>query len=205
NKVVVLGAGSWGTALGMVLAENHDTVRIWSHRKAQADEVNTHRTNKKYLNVKLPDNLHAYNDLEAALDDVDAIVIVVPTKAIRELCQKIKDLIPEKAVIIHASKGIEPKTYKRISELIDEELPAYPLENIVVLSGPSHAEEVALQHPTTVTVAAKNAKVAAYAQSLFINETFRVYTSEDIVGVELGGALKHIIALGAGISDGLGF
>src|SRR5699024_2075669 len=118
---------------------------------------------------------HAYDDLEAALDGVDAILIVVPTKAIRELCQKIKNLIPDHAIIIHASKGIEPKTYKRISELIEEELPAYHKENIVVLSGPSHAEEVALQHPTTVTVASKNTQVAAFVQSLFINETFRVY------------------------------
>lgn len=205
KKVAVLGAGSWGTALSMVLHDCGHDVRLWTHRKEQAEEINAHHTNANYLSVDLPEGLKAYDDLELAVDGADAIVFVVPSKAVREICAKVKDLLPEQSVIIHASKGIEPESHKRISEIIAEEIPAYNKDNIVILSGPSHAEEVALRHPTTVTVAAINEDCANFTQKLFINESFRVYTSNDVIGVELGGALKNIIALGAGISDGLGF
>src|SRR5699024_10654057 len=116
-----------------------------------------------------------------------------------------KDMLPKDVTIVHAAKGIEPNTFKRISELIAEEIPTYHQDDIVVLSGPSHAEEVAIRHPTTVTVASKNEERANITQNLFINSSFRVYTSTDVIGIELGGALKNIIALGAGISDGLQF
>ncbi|HLR23142.1 MAG TPA: NAD(P)H-dependent glycerol-3-phosphate dehydrogenase [Pseudogracilibacillus sp.] len=205
KKIAVLGAGSWGTALSMVLHDSGQDVRLWTHREAQAEEINQQHTNKSYVSVDLPEGIIAYHDLKAAIKDTDAILFVVPSKAVREICAKIKDDLPKNVTIIHASKGIEPGTHKRISEIILEELPDFNDQNLAVLSGPSHAEEVALRHPTTVTVASKDEKCAAYVQNIFINKFFRVYTSKDVIGVELGGALKNIIALGAGISDGLGF
>jgi len=205
KKVAVLGAGSWGTALSIVLADNGHDVRLWSHRKDQVEEINQTHSNRRYLDVDLPTQIRGYDSILCAMDGADAILLVVPSSAIREVCAKIKNRLPERAIIIHASKGIEPETYKRISEIIGEEIPFYGSENVVTLSGPSHAEEVALRHPTTVTVASLNEENAKFTQNLFINEAFRVYTSKDVIGVELGGALKNIIALGAGISDGLGF
>ena len=127
KKVAVLGAGSWGTALSMVLADNGHDVRLWTHRKEQADEINEKNKNSRYLENPLPKSIKAFYDIERAIEDVEAVVLVVPTKAIREVCQKIKDILPKKATIIHASKGIEPETLKRISEMIHEEIPSYQL------------------------------------------------------------------------------
>lgn len=205
NKIAVLGAGSWGTALSIVLADNGHDVRLWSHRQDQVEEINHTHRNKKYLDTTIPEQIEAYHILEEAVKDVSVVVIVVPTKAVREVCNQLSSVLKQRAVIIHASKGIEPKTLKRVSEMISEELDNYKYEDIVVLSGPSHAEEVALRQPTTVTVSSLNPENAQIAQDLFINKSFRVYTSPDIIGIELGGALKNIIALGAGISDGLGY
>ncbi len=143
--------------------------------------------------------------MKEAISNTDAIVLVVPTKAIREVCQELNSIMTHKPILIHASKGIEPNTFKRVSEMIAEEMNLYSYEDIVVLSGPSHAEEVAMRQPTTVTVASLTSDYAKHAQDLFFNESFRVYTSDDLLGIELGGALKNIIALGAGISDGLGY
>lgn len=205
KKIAVLGAGSWGTALSIVLADNGHEVRLWSHRKEQADVINKTRKNERYLDVDIPHQITAYFQLEEAVDRVHAIIIVVPTKAIRDVCQQLNSILTNRTTIIHATKGIEPITLKRVSEMISEEMTAYNKEDIVVLSGPSHAEEVAERHPTTVTVASENTDNANIAQDLFNSDTFRVYTSSDIIGIELGGALKNIIALGAGISDGLGY
>lgn len=206
GNVAVLGAGSWGTALSLVLADNHHNVRLWTHRKEQADEINEKNENEQYLKgVQLPENIVAYHDLQAALEQAEAVVIVVPTKAIREVCSKLKEALKQPVTLIHATKGIEPESLKTVSEMIEEELPKTYYHEVVVLSGPSHAEEVGLRHPTTVTVSSTNMQEAEKAQDLFINENFRVYTNPDIVGVELGGALKNIIALGAGISDGLDY
>lgn len=205
KKVAVLGAGSWGTALSIVLADNNHMVKLWSHRAEQVEEMNKTRRNNHYLDVTLPEQIQAFADLKEAVQDVEAVVIVVPAKAIREVAHALTSILPKNVTIIHATKGIEPVTLKRVSEMIAEELPQYPAEDIVVLSGPSHAEEVALRHPTTVTVASQNPEKSKLAQNLFNSDTFRVYTSQDVLGIELGGALKNIIALGAGISDGLGF
>lgn len=206
KKIAVLGAGSWGTALSIVLADNGHDVRLWSHRRDQVEEINEKNSNERYLpNITLPKKLIGYEHIEEAVQDADIVLFVVPTSAIREVCAKIKRVVSDHTVFVHASKGIEPNTLKRISEIIEEELPICKQENIVILSGPSHAEEVALRQPTTVTVASKNDSQAKLVQHVFINEVFRVYTSDDVVGVELGGALKNIIALGAGLSDGLGF
>lgn len=205
SKVAVLGAGSWGTALSIVLADNGHEVRLWTHRKEQADIINRTHKNEKYLEIMIPEQIKAYDDLSKAVEDVSTVVVVVPSKAIRDVCHQLNDYITPEQAIVHASKGIEPESLKRISEMMAEEMTNYAYEDIVVLSGPSHAEEVAKRQPTTVTVSSLNEKNAVTVQDLFINESFRVYTSPDILGVELGGALKNIIALGAGISDGLGY
>ncbi|HEX6593452.1 MAG TPA: NAD(P)H-dependent glycerol-3-phosphate dehydrogenase [Bacillota bacterium] len=205
TKVAVLGAGSWGTALSIVLSDNHHDVRLWTHRKEQADTINQTHKNEHYLEIMIPEEIKAYHQLEEAITGVEAIVLVVPTSAIREVCQQLNDVLTEKVTIIHASKGIEPISLKRVSQLISEEMDLYTEDEIVALSGPSHAEEVAKRQPTTVTVASSLEANAKFAQDMFINQTFRVYTSADMIGVELGGALKNIIALGAGISDGLGY
>lgn len=205
KKVAVLGAGSWGTALSIVLADNGHDVRLWTHRKQQADDINSTHKNEKYLEIMVPEQIKAFHNLQEAVTGTDAIIIVVPTKAIRELCNQLNSILKHPVTLIHASKGIEPESLKRVSQMIGEEMDDYRYEDIVVLSGPSHAEEVAQRQPTTVTVSSINTQQAEIAQDLFINESFRVYTSSDLVGIELGGALKNIIALGAGISDGLGY
>ncbi len=204
-KVAVLGAGSWGTALAIVLADNQHDVRLWTHRKEQAEAINTTNKNEKYLEIMIPKEIKATSNMEEAVKGCDAIVVVVPTKAIRPVCQELANIMEPNSTIIHASKGIEPDSLKRVSQMIDEEIPSYSYDDVVVLSGPSHAEEVAQRQPTTVTVSSTNENKAVIAQDLFINDVFRVYTSTDIIGIELGGALKNIIALGAGISDGLGY
>ncbi|MDV2580837.1 NAD(P)H-dependent glycerol-3-phosphate dehydrogenase [Alkalibacillus haloalkaliphilus] len=206
GKVAVLGAGSWGTALSIVLADNDHEVALWSHREEQVEQINNDRENKQYLEgIQLDQLIHADTNLEKIVKDADAILFVVPTKAIRQVCQQVKPYVTSEQTIIHASKGIEPETNKRISEMMAEELGPEIGKGIVVLSGPSHAEEVGRRQPTTVTVSSLQIDQAIIVQDLFMNENFRVYTNEDLVGVEIGGALKNIIALGAGISDGLGY
>ncbi|MFJ7661416.1 NAD(P)H-dependent glycerol-3-phosphate dehydrogenase [Lysinibacillus sp. NPDC097162] len=206
ERVCVLGAGSWGSALAMVLAENgHDTL-VWTHRADQAEEINTQHTNKKYLpETVLPENLHATNDIAEAVAHSNTIVVAVPTKAIRETCEKMIATLDRKVLFVHVSKGIEPDSLKRISEILAESLPSECVEDIVVLSGPSHAEEVVLHSPTTITAACANIEAAEKVQDLFMNQFFRVYTNEDVIGVEMGGALKNVIALAAGITDGLNY
>lgn len=207
KKVAVLGAGSWGTALSMVLADNNHEVRLWSHNPSQVEEINRERKNHKYLpNIDLPQGIKAYASLNNALESISIVILAVPTKAIREVLGQIRELKSENQLtIVHVSKGIEPDSLLRISEMIKEELPKELLNEVVVLSGPSHAEEVSLRQPTTVTVSSENMRIAEEIQDLFINQNFRVYTNPDVVGVEIGGALKNIIALAAGITDGLGY
>lgn len=206
EKVAVIGAGSWGTALAMVLADNGHEVKLWSHNEFQVEEINQFHTNKKYLpEIILPELIVGYASLLDALVGVDKIILAVPTKAIREVLGKIRAVQKTPLTIVHVSKGIEPDTLLRISEVINQEMPKNLLNDIVVLSGPSHAEEVSLRHPTTVAVTSDNMVAAEKIQDLFINQSFRVYTNPDVIGVEIGGALKNIIALAAGITDGLGY
>ncbi|TGA98135.1 NAD(P)H-dependent glycerol-3-phosphate dehydrogenase [Sporolactobacillus shoreae] len=206
KKITVVGAGSWGTALSMVLADNGNFVSLWSHREDQADEIRNKHINSKYLpGIILPAGVKGTSSLAEALEDSDAVLLVVPAKSMREVLGKIKGLLKHPVLFIHGVKGIEPGTFKRMSEIIKEEIPPELRKAVVVLSGPSHAEEVSLRHPTTVAVASEDNGAAKEAQDIFFNHYFRVYTNEDIIGVEIGGALKNIIALGAGISDGLGY
>lgn len=208
QKIAVLGPGSWGTALAQVLAENGHDVRIWGHRAEQVAEINTKHTNQRYLpELKLATAIRAFTEMAEALADVDAILFVVPTKAIRSVAQEVvMKMTPNtKPVIIHASKGLEQKTHKRISEILLEEIPVEQRKAVVVLSGPSHAEEVANHDITTVTAASTNTGAAKYVQRLFMNDYFRIYTNPDVIGVEMGAALKNIIAIGTGAIHGLGF
>jgi glycerol-3-phosphate dehydrogenase (NAD(P)+) len=206
EMVAIIGAGSWGTALALVLADNGHDVRLWLRNQEQQQEINEQHTNAKYLpGVTLPENIRAHVSLKEALQGAGIVIIAVPTKAVRDIIQKISAIISEPVTLVHVSKGIEPDTHKRISEMIEEEMPPHLLKDLVVLSGPSHAEDVSMRHPTTVAVSSKNMTAAEKIQDLFMNQHFRVYTNPDLIGVEIGGALKNIIALAAGISDGLGY
>ncbi|MCY8104308.1 NAD(P)H-dependent glycerol-3-phosphate dehydrogenase [Bacillus mojavensis] len=206
KRVTMLGAGSWGTALALVLADNNHDVRMWGHRAELIQQINDLHENKDYLpDVKLPESIQATTEIGEAVTDADFIIVAVPTKAIREVLRQAVPFMTKKAVFVHVSKGIEPDSLLRISEIMEIELPSDVRKDIVVLSGPSHAEEVGLRHPTTVTSSSKSMQAAEEVQDLFINHNFRVYTNPDIIGVEIGGALKNIIALAAGITDGLGY
>lgn len=206
QKIAVLGPGSWGTALAQVLSENGHQVKIWGNNPAQIGEINTYHTNRHYLpDLKLPKNIVAVSELAEAIEDADAVLFVVPTKAIRPVAQEFSRKVKNKPVIIHASKGLEQGSHKRISEVLMEEIPENKREAIVVLSGPSHAEEVAVHDITTITAASEELSAAKYVQKLFMNDYFRIYTNTDVIGVETGAALKNIIAIGAGAIAGLGF
>jgi len=206
KTVAVLVAGSWGTALARVLADNGHRVALWTRSPEQAAEINERRTNARYLaNAVLPDHIAATADLGAALAEADAAVFVPPSGAMREVARKAAPHLKPGALVVHATKGYETESLKRMSVVLAEEL-GRPPERIAVLSGPSHAEEVIERHPTTVVVASASQETAEAAQDLFMNDAyFRVYTNLDVVGVETAGAIKNIIALGAGLSDGLGF
>lgn len=208
QKVAVLGAGSWGTALSMVLDENGHEVRLWGNDPKQIKEINEEHTNEHYLpGAKLSEAIVGYTDLKAAIKEADALLFVLPTKAIRVVAKEVASLLDgqTKPHLIHASKGLEQDTHKRISVIIQEEIPAGKYDSLVVLSGPSHAEEVAKKDITTITAASENEEDAGYVQKLFMNPYFRVYRNTDVIGVELGAALKNIIAVGAGALHGLGY
>lgn len=199
----MLGSGSWGTALAMVLNENGHNVKIWSRRKEQVDEINNLHTNEKYLpNICLDSNISATFSIEEAVEDSSIVVLGVPSQQVRGICKKIANILKKDQIIVNAAKGIESGTGKRISEICSEELPE---NNYCVISGPSHAEEVSKYMPTTVVAASECVKTSQIIQDLFMNKYFRVYTNNDLIGVEIGGATKNIIAFGAGILDGLNF
>lgn len=206
QKIAVLGPGSWGTALAQVLVENGHEAILWGKNPEQVLEINQQRTNHRYLpDLTLPEGLKATTSLAEAVSGADAILFVIPTKAIREVAHEVATMIQNKPYIIHASKGLEQKSHKRISEVLAEEIPVEKRKEIIVLSGPSHAEEVAVHDITTITAASVSLEAAKYVQNLFMNDYFRIYTNDDVIGVELGAALKNIIALGAGAMVGLGF
>ncbi|GAB6088331.1 NAD(P)H-dependent glycerol-3-phosphate dehydrogenase [Alkaliphilus crotonatoxidans] len=203
STIAVLGAGSWGTALGLVLHSKGYTVNLWMKDQEQYEKILTTRENTQYLpGIAISEKINLFTDIEAAIRGADSILIAVPSQAVRSVLKLMKGSIMPQQVIINAAKGLEQQTLLRISEVVEEELPGQPF---AVLSGPSHAEEVSKKMPTTVVAASKERAVAEFVQDLFITPTFRVYTNPDLSGVELGGALKNVIAFGAGISDGLGF
>lgn len=203
NEVTFLGGGSFGTALSALLAKKGISVKLWDRNPNIVQGINISRENKKYLpDVKLPSNVKAYENINEAVNNSNYIVLSVPSHVIRSLCRQINQFISKDQIIICIAKGIEEDTQKILSKVIEEELPLNP---VVILSGPSHAEEVALDIPTAVVAASKHKKYAVKVQDLFMTNTFRVYTNTDLIGVEIGGAVKNIIALAAGISDGIGY
>ncbi|SEB64732.1 NAD(P)H-dependent glycerol-3-phosphate dehydrogenase [Paenibacillus sp. GP183] len=206
NKVAVMAAGSWGTALAAVLADNGKEVWLWSRNEDQVVEINTLHHNSRFLaDTKLSTEIRATSSVQEALSGAAAIVLAVPTSGMREVASRIRPFLHKDTLVIHAAKGFETGTLMRMTGVIADEIPQLKEEKIVVLSGPSHAEEVILKSPATVVVASQDQGSAEMAQDLLINPYFRVYTNSDVLGVEVGGALKNIIALGAGLSDGLGF
>lgn len=203
SKIAVIGAGSWGTALATVLAGKGEKVSIWDIDKAHLERMQGSRENVDYLpGVDLPLNIKMVMDVKDALEGADYVLFSAPAQHFRSALENATQYMPEDATIINVAKGIEQKTLKRMSEIAKD---VVDMNKYVVLSGPSHAEEVGRRQPTTVAAASINIKEAELVQDLFMTDRFRVYTTEDVVGVELGGALKNIIALGAGISDGMGF
>lgn len=203
EHITVLGAGSWGTALSVVLAQNGHQVMLWSHREEEAKRMQEEREQASKLpGVLLPENITVTGNMEAALKGNDAVILAVPSTAIRSTAAKLREYVPSGQMIVCVAKGIEDETFLTLTEIIEEEIPGV---RACVLSGPSHAEEVGRQMPTTVVAGAKKKEDALYIQDIFMNSYFRVYTSPDVIGIEMGGALKNVIALAAGIADGLGY
>lgn len=201
QRAVVIGGGSWGTALALLLARKGVEVNVWCNQRAQADEFNAARSNTRYLpGVELPANLRFTADPHRAAAGAQIAVSAVPTQYLRRVAAHFEDALGGSVTIVSATKGLEIETLSRPTEILEQVLGPRPL---AVLSGPSHAEEVARGQPATVVAASKVPEVAAQAQAAFNGDFFRVYTSSDLLGVELAGALKNVIALAAGIGDGL--
>lgn len=201
-KIGMLGAGSWGIALTVLLSDNGHDVKVWSIDK---DEIDMLQTNKEHLTklpgVKIDDSVVFSTDIEYVAKDADMLVMVVPSPFVRSTAKAVAPYTNENQIIVNVSKGIEDETLMTLTEVISDVIPNV---KVGVLSGPSHAEEVGKKMPTTVVCGAEDKKLAMLIQDTFMADYFRVYTSPDVIGIELGGALKNVIALAAGIGDGLG-
>ena len=204
NAFAVVGAGSWGTALAILLANNNLPTRIWGHEHEHMQQLINERVNQAFLpDINFPEQLQPVTTLEAALSGVTDVLVVVPSHAFRAVLEQIVPLIQPGMRLVWATKGLEPGSAKLLHEIAAEVLPAdMPT---AVLSGPTFAREVAAGLPTAITVASTDTRYAATLAELLQNKTFRVYTSDDLVGVQIGGAVKNVMAIAAGISDGLGF
>ncbi len=204
TRVAVVGAGSWGTALSAVLSKKGHDVRMWAFEPEVAEQITQGRENVSYLpGVKLPENLGSTADLATALQGAEIVVSVSPAQVVGPVMAEAAAHIEDDALIVSASKGIEITTLRRMDEVISEVLSPAQIDRFTVLSGPSFALEVARETPTAVVVASGSADAALAVQDLFQTNYFRVYTGSDVIGVELGGALKNVIALGAGVAAGL--
>ena len=204
-KISVIGSGGWGIALTILLHKNGHDLTIWSFDKKEAEELKKTRQNKTKLpNILLPEDVKVTDDLKEAVDDKDILILAVPSKAIRSVSKSLKNIIKDNQIIVNVAKGLEEDTLKTMTDIIEEELKEKNPQ-VAVLSGPSHAEEVGRGIPTTCVVSAHNKELTLYLQNIFMNPSFRVYTSPDMLGVEIGGALKNVIALAAGIADGLNY
>lgn len=202
-KISVLGAGSWGTALSLLLHNNGHSVRLWSALKDEVEMLRAKREHESKLpGVHLPEDIEITWDLESCLKDPDVAVLAVPSPFTRSTSAQMAPYVKEGQIIVNVAKGVEENTLMTLSEIISQEIPQ---ANVCVLSGPSHAEEVGRGIPTTCVVSAETRETAEYLQGIFMSPVFRVYTTPDILGVELGGALKNVIALAAGAADGLGY
>ena len=207
EKIAVIGAGSWGCALSRILGDNGHDVLLYDVDEKAIEEINTHHTNKSKLHDgKLPLNVKGTTNLEEAVNWCNIILLVVPTKVVRSVLSNINKSLNSKKVFVNASKGIEPDTFKRVSEIVYEEINNDYVEGFVALTGPSHAEEVILQKLTLVAAASANEELASRIQIIFSNNVyFRVYRVLDLIGAELGGSLKNVYAIAAGICEGLGY
>lgn len=203
KKIAVIGSGSWGTAISVVLATNGHSVYLWSYFKEESERLNRDRENKAFLpGVKLLDSIVCTHSLEAAIENADLIVLASPSHTVRNVAKSVFSYLKPEQPILNIAKGLETDTQRRLSEVIRQEIPQNP---IAVLSGPSHAEEVGRFLPTTNVVASEELTLLPMIQDIFMSPVFRVYTNTDMIGVEIGGALKNVIALCAGISDGCGY
>ncbi len=202
-NTTVIGTGGWGTALALILHGNGHRVTLWGRMAAEVDPILAHRENRLFLpGAPIPADLTVTGETDAALAEAELVVLAVPSHGMRPICEQIQPHLPANAVLAHVAKGIECDSCQRMSTVINEVLGH---GDVVVLSGPSHAEEVARGVPTAVVVAAADAARAAQVQEAFMNDRFRIYTHDDVAGVELGGALKNVIAIAAGVCDGIGF
>lgn len=202
-KIAVIGSGGWGTAIAILLANKNYDVYLWSWIQEETDRLNADRENREFLpGVSFPEKITCSHNMEKCVKDADIIVTAAPSPATRTTAKQLSKCVSDGQIIVNISKGLESDTLFRLSQVYAEEIPQ---AKIAVMSGPSHAEEVSRQLPTTNVVACEDIKIAEFIQDVFMNENFRVYTSRDIIGVELGGSLKNVIALCAGISDGLGY
>lgn len=203
KKIGILGAGSWGTALSLLLCNNGHQVTVWS---AIEDEIKMlkecHEHKDKLPGIPLPENIGFTTDLKEAIQDKDLLVLAVPSPFTRSTSKSMKEYVQQGQIIVNVAKGVEENTMMTLTEIIKEEIPQAV---VTVLSGPSHAEEVGRGLPTTCVVGAEDEQTAKEIQEIFMNSVFRVYTSDDVLGIELGGALKNVIALAAGVADGLGY
>ena len=197
-RIGILGAGSWGTALAILLHDNGHDVTVWSIHEKEVEVLNTTRRHESKLpGVEIPEGILFTTDMKETMSDKDVCVL-----AVRSTCQKVKAYVRAGQIIVNVAKGIEEITLYTLTDIIEEEM---PYADACVLSGPSHAEEVSRRLPTTCVVSARTRKTAEYLQSVFVSPVFRVYISPDMLGIELGGALKNVIALAAGTADGLGY
>lgn len=203
KKVTVIGSGSWGTALAVMLAKNGHEVVIWSRRQDAVDELLNDRKNERYLpGVVIPENIQATTDREKAVAEAEIIILAVPSRAVAETVRDFSPYFKTWQILVNVAKGLEPGTLLRLSDVIHREAPQC---EVCVLSGPSHAEEVSRGIPTTCLITCENEAAAKVVQEEFANPRFRLYTNTDMIGVEMGAALKNVMALAAGMSDGLGF
>jgi glycerol-3-phosphate dehydrogenase (NAD(P)+) len=204
-KIGVVGAGSWGTALANLLALKGYRIDLWVFEKEVKEQILAHRENRVFLrDIRLSSNLHPSNDIGSVAADKDLILTVAPSHVIRETSRQMSGHVSQETIIVSASKGIENKTYLTNIGVLKQTLSGIAEERFAVLSGPSFASEVARTLPTAVTVASKDLNVASLVQQVFATPYFRVYTNDDVLGVELGGSVKNVIAIAAGVIDGLG-
>lgn len=205
-NIAVLGAGSWGTTLAILLARKGYSVTLWAHRPEFARLLEAGRENVRYLKgVKFPSTLHMAEDLRQAVSEAEMVVTAVPSQALRETARAFSEVDLDGKIMVNVAKGIELNSGKRMSEVLLETLPGLKPEQVAVLYGPSHAEEVSIDQPTTVVASSLSKETAEKVQEVFHTRMFRVYANTDLVGVEIGGSVKNIIAIAAGISDGLGY
>jgi glycerol-3-phosphate dehydrogenase (NAD(P)+) len=202
-RITVLGAGSWGTTLAILLANKSHCVTLWSYRGEDAQVIRTHRENPSYLpGVKIPESIVATSELVSSVGGADMIVAAIPSQYVRGVMVQLKHLAFDSITVVNVAKGVETGSLMTMSEMLHDTLPNLPAHSIATLSGPSHAEEVSRQIPTTVVASSTDLETAKLVQSTFMMPYFRVYVSTDLRGVELGGALKNVIAIAAGIVDG---